>query len=479
MIQIRHKRIIFVLAFPILLALFVIYAFHDKARVKSQYDAGIEYYDAGQYSDAIRELQPLGNYQESYKYIEDSEKKLKYNNALKLYNEKKYIEAGKIFDELGDYEDSKTYSILCNLPQISEVQEQVYSGAIELYNQRQYVQAEGEFERISGYKDSEYWVKKCEDAIRRLERATTVCAGIRATVGVTGEGDVVIEGDYDRSNVNFSDWHDIISVSGRGYVYIGLQSNGTVRSTGHFGNYDTDVNGKEEWSGEFIAVAAGEQYIVGLKNDGSVHCLGRNYEGQRDCETWKNITFIASGRRHIVGIDKDGNIHISGQGAEDQMKKIKQHADEWKDIIAVAAGGSGTANDVYTIGLRKDGTVVSVTTGPENSEKCNVSGKEWTHIVAISAGENHTIGLKDSDEIVIAGKDGTLNYPGKDEEEQIDKWKNIVAISAGTDYTLALSENNDAAKVLGTGNDHQGQLRSRKWENIAVYDEWKNLWPDK
>ena len=71
-----------------------------------------------------------------------------------------------------------------------------------------------------------------------------------------------------------------------------------------------------------------------------------------------------------------------------------------------------------------------------------------------------------------------MDYPGKDEDEQIEKWKNIVAISAGTDYTLVLAEDKDEIKVLGTGNDHQGQLLSRKWKNIAVYDEWENMWPD-
>ena len=98
------------------------------------------------------------------------------------------------------------------------------------------------------------------------------------------------------------------------------------------------------------ALAAGYGHTVGLKSDGTVVAVGRNYEGQCD---------------------------VSG----------------WTDIVAISAG-----ND-HTVGLKSDGTVVAV--GDNDSGRCNVSG--WADIVAISAGEYHTVGLKSEGTVVAVG----------------------------------------------------------------------------
>ena len=70
---------------------------------------------------------------------------------------------------------------------------------------------------------------------------------------------------------------------------------------------------------------------------------------------------------------------------------------DWTDIVAVSAG-----ND-HTVGLKSDGTVVAV--GDNDDGQCEVA--DWTDIVAVSAGYGHTVGLK-SDGTVVATK-----YTGK------------------------------------------------------------------
>jgi alpha-tubulin suppressor-like RCC1 family protein len=50
--------------------------------------------------------------------------------------------------------------------------------------------------------------------------------------------------------------------------------------------------------------------------------------------------------------------------------------------------------------LKNDGTVVAV--GTNAYGECDVS--DWTDIVAISAGENYTIGLRANGTVVAAGK---------------------------------------------------------------------------
>ena len=48
----------------------------------------------------------------------------------------------------------------------------------------------------------------------------------------------------------------------------------------------------------------------------------------------------------------------------------------WTDIVAVSAGGD------HTVGLKSDGTVVAV--GDNDDGQCEVA--DWTDIVAVSAG---------------------------------------------------------------------------------------------
>ena len=101
------------------------------------------------------------------------------------------------------------------------------------------------------------------------------------------------------------------------------------------------------------------------------------------------------------------------------------------DIIAVSAG------QVHTVGLRRNGTVVA--TGVNNDHQCDVG--DWVDIVAISAGDRHTVGLR---------TDGTVIAVGKNDDNQCDvsEWKDIVAISAGVGNTAGLRKD---GSVVATG----------------------------
>ena len=76
--------------------------------------------------------------------------------------------------------------------------------------------------------------------------------------------------------------------------------------------------------------------------------------------------------------------------------------EDWEDIIAIAAG------DWHTVGLRSDGTVVS--TKPDSDKHpglylgaYNVEGADWTNIIEISAGCGITVGLKEDGSVIAVG----------------------------------------------------------------------------
>ena len=89
--------------------------------------------------------------------------------------------------------------------------------------------------------------------------------------------------------------------------------------------------------------------------------------------------------------------------------------------MAISAGNS------YTVGLRKDGTVLA--TGSNGYGQCDVSS--WRNIVAISAGDRHTVGLRADGTVVAVGYNDTNAC-------DVDHWTNIVAVSAGYGYTIGL-----------------------------------------
>ncbi len=70
----------------------------------------------------------------------------------------------------------------------------------------------------------------------------------------------------------------------------------------------------------------------------------------------------------------------------------------WSDIQQVSAGGD------HTVGLKSDGTVVA--TGDNDDGQCNVSA--WSNIEQASAGRYHTVGLESDGTVVAAGPEVVL-----------------------------------------------------------------------
>lgn len=113
------------------------------------------------------------------------------------------------------------------------------------------------------------------------------------------------------------------------------------------------------------------------------------------------------------------------------------------------------------VGLKADGTVIAA--GSNSHGQCKVYGEDWQDIIAIAAGDYHTVGLKSDGTVLTTLKsDDDINILTKEVTDA-----KIVAISAGYGTTLALTED---GHVVGTGYKWQGQLDTADWDKIAHYD---------
>jgi len=119
----------------------------------------------------------------------------------------------------------------------------------------------------------------------------------------------------------------------------------------------------------------------------------------------------------------------------------------WTGIIQVAAGAQ------HTVGLKTDGTVVAV--GDNYYGECDVGG--WMDIVQVAAGHDHTVGVKADGTVVAVGSD----YSGQCD---VDGWTDIVQVSAGGFHTVGLKS--DGTVVAVGWNDDDGQCEVGGWTGI-------------
>ncbi|MDR0853362.1 MAG: DUF6273 domain-containing protein [Clostridiales Family XIII bacterium] len=194
-------------------------------------------------------------------------------------------------------------------------------------------------------------------------------------------------------------------------------------------NNEPEYMGVKNQDGKrIIQIAAGGANTVALKKDGTVEAIGDNSYHQFEVSEWDGIIAIAVGGAHVVGLKRDRTVVAIGSTPNPNSPEYYIHqalarskgndvltkecdVDDWKDIVSISAGL------MHTVGLKSDGTVVSVGSG-DNSSACDVD--DWNDIIAISAGGNQTVGLKSNGTIVSTDKGSESNT-----------WRDIVAVSTG------------------------------------------------
>ncbi len=154
--------------------------------------------------------------------------------------------------------------------------------------------------------------------------------------------------------------------------------------------------------------------------------------------------------------------------SEQQKVKLKAPIENAKKFQTIVSAG-----DDHTVGLKSDGTVVAV--GEEYRGQCKVS--DWTDIIAVAAGDDYTVGLKKDSTVVAVG----CNYQGQCE---VSDWTDIVAVAAGYHHCVGLRKDGTvvATKYTGDQEYYAGQCEVSAWTDIvavsAGYDHTVGLKKD-
>ena len=315
-----------------------------------------------------------------------------------------------------------------------------------------------------------------DDVKQRWKNIVAIAPGSYHVIGLQADGTVVADGLNDTGKCSVGDWKlfdgfdslitasqqrerqreaqrdrlkKIVSTTMKmiaigGYKTVGLSANGTVAIAG----YDSFIQGTKDWQ-NIIAVAAGEDHVVGLRAGGTVVAIGENDRGQCDVSDWTDIVAVAAGDKHTVGLKSNGTVVVN-KHTETEKHLEKYDVSGWKNITAVAAG------IVHTVGLKADGTVIAV--GDNSQGQCDVS--TWRNIVAIAAGKWHTVGLK-ADGTVIATNRKVETRPISI-ENNIDWWKDIVAIAAGN-YGIIAGLRSDGTVLYNIG-----RWWAHNWRDIVA-----------
>ena len=188
----------------------------------------------------------------------------------------------------------------------------------------------------------------------------------------------------------------------------------------------------------FIAVSAGDSHNCAIRVSGAIECWGIDRYGQTSAPAGSDFIAVAAGFDHTCALRESGELACWGSNQDWQLIRTGQAEPPTGRFTAVSTGGwhncvireSGEiecwgANHVYAI--PQDGEPEAIPTGQTNAPAGPFS--------AVSAGNNHTCGLRTNGEIECWG----YNSSGQSDAPA----GRFTAVAAGWLHNCAIRESGE------------------------------------
>lgn len=271
-----------------------------------------------------------------------------------------------------------------------------------------------------------------------------IAAGGESSAALRRDGSLVAWGESFQGHLPIpTRGTNVISVAAGQRHNLALRSDGGVVAWGD--NSDGQAT-PPAGATNVVAVAAGSAHSLALKADRTVLAWGNNDYGQRNPPaSAQGAVAIAAGRSHNLALKADGTIVGWGYNLGGAATGVRGGGPGFvifegrtlTNVVAMAGGSS------HSLALRADGTVIGwgwngdgeATGVPTTSSPyfgAGVVTRAGNNVVAIAAGESHSLALRADGTIVGWG----LNSHGQ--TNRLPELTNVVAIAAGYDHNLAL-----------------------------------------
>jgi len=173
---------------------------------------------------------------------------------------------------------------------------------------------------------------------------------------------------------------------------------------------------------------------VWLKADGTVGVIDTPFkeyctheDGRSFFWDWQDITAISSTSGHVIGLKADGTV-ISVQTTLNLSQNGQCNVHNWHDIVAISTGRE------FTIGLKSDGTVLAT-----KNDRFYSNVQWWRNIVAIASSGTFILGLS-ADGTVVSNRKNEMGF-------DIHDWRDIVAIAANGEEAVGLRSDGTVVKT--------------------------------
>ena len=199
-------------------------------------------------------------------------------------------------------------------------------------------------------------------------------------------------------------------------------------------------------AGGLAQVAMSRDHIAVLRSDGTVAAVGNNEWGQCDVSGWSDIVKIWAAEGVTLGLTRDGEL-LNSAGT----------MGGWKDIVDVDAAPANVSNMTIVLGLKSDGTAVSMGVNsrgvvPLTKDVCNVT--DWTDVVQVLVCDG-VFGLKSDGTVLERGFGGVGTV-----DNSVSNWTGIrQLVKAGSDVFGITQEGTVEAEMASYG--------CEDWENVV------------